>query len=150
MDRSHVEDVLPSRLESYMKEFETDMLLNEDNLHDKTLGRSGIAAKWARYSYEEERYKQKILERIDELKELLTQKLYEKKKDDIISQRTTEMSIKIEVEKMIKKSSHYLQIKQELDDQDDIIRFIIEAKQIISSFGFDIKNAIEVLKLENI
>lgn len=149
MDRSHVDNILPQRLDDYMKEFEEDMNLSEINIHDKTLSRSGIAAKWARYSYEEERYKKRILEKIDELKELLTQKLYEKKKDDIINQRTTDMKIKIEVESLLKKSSQYQKIKEELENQDDIIRFLIEAKQIISSFGFDIKNAIEVLKLES-
>ena len=58
--------------------------------------------------------------------------------------------IKIEVEQILKKSTQYAKIKDELSNQDDIIRFIIEAKQIISSFGFDIKNSIEVLKIENI
>ena len=126
------------------------MKLDESNIHDKTLSRSGIAAKWARYSYEEERYKKKILEDIDSLKETIYQKLYEKKKDDIINQRSSEMTIKIDAEKLLKKSSQYLKIKDELEAQDDIIRFIMEAKQIIGSFGYDIKNAIEILKLENI
>ena len=150
MDRSHVENILPTRLESYIKEFEEDMQLDESNIHDKTLSRSGIAAKWARYSYEEERYKKTISEKIDQLKETLMQKMYEKKKNDIINQRASEMTIKIDVEKLLKKSSQYLEIRKELEAQDDIIRFIMEAKQIIGSFGYDIKNAIEVLKLENI
>ena len=128
MDRSHVENILPQRLDEYMKEFEEDMKLSEINIHDKTLARSGIAAKWARYSYEEERYKKKILEKIDELKDLLTQKLFEKKKDDIINQRTSEMKIKIELEALLKKSSQYAKIKEELDNQDDIIRFLSQHK----------------------
>lgn len=150
MDRSHVENILPDKLEAYIKEFEEDMILREDNLIEKSLSRSAIAAKWARYSYEEERYKKQILEQIDKLKNALYQKLYEKKKNDILSQRATEMSIKIEVESLLKKSSQYEKIKDDLSHQDDIIRFIAEAKQIISSFGFDIKNSIEVLKIENI
>lgn len=150
MDRSHVENILPDKLESYIKEFEEDMILREDNLIEKSLSRSAIAAKWARYSYEEERYKKQILEQIDKLKNALYQKLYEKKKNDILSQRATEMSIKIEVEGLLKKSTQYEKIKDDLSHQDDIIRFIAEAKQIISSFGFDIKNSIEVLKIENI
>ena len=83
MDRTHVENILPMRLESYMQEFEEDMKLNENNIHEKTFLRSGIAAKWARYSYEEERYKKQILDKIEELKETMTQKLFEKKKEDI-------------------------------------------------------------------
>lgn len=150
MENSNNESLLPSKLERYMKEFQDDMLLNEGNIHEKTLSRSSIAAKWARYSYEEERYKKEVLQKIDTLKESLMQKLYEKKKDDLINQRVSEMKIKMDVEKLMKNSSQYLKIKEELENQDDVIRFMIEAKQIISSFSFDIKNAIEILKLENI
>lgn len=150
MDRDYVENILPKRLEAYMKEFEEDMKLNEDNIHDKSLQRSGLAAKWARYSYEEERYKKKILDSIEKLKESLMQKLYEQKKDALLNQKSVDMQIKLEVEKIIKKSSQYAKIKEKLEEQEDVIRFILEAKQIISGFGFDIKNSIEVLKLENI
>lgn len=147
-DRSHVENILPDKLEKYMREFENDMKFDERNIHEKTLERSSIAAKWCRFGYEEERYKKKILESIDELKEQLTQKLYEKKKAEIIAQTIKENMIKIEVEKLLKKSSQYLKIQDELKNQEDIIRFIMDARQIISQFGFDLKNSIDVLKLE--
>jgi anion-transporting ArsA/GET3 family ATPase len=149
-DRSHVDDILPSKLEEYMKEFEEDMKLNDGNIHEKTLLRSSIAAKWCRFGYEEERYKKKILESLDELKEKISQKLYEKKKTEIINQTMKDNMIKIEVEKLIKSTSQYQKISEDLKMQDEIIRFIMEAKQIISQFGFDLKNAIEILKLENI
>lgn len=149
-DRSHVDDILPSKLEEYMKEFEEDMKLNDGNIHEKTLLRSSIAAKWCRFGYEEERYKKKILESLDELKEKVSQKLYEKKKTEIINQTMKDNMIKIEVEKLIKSTSQYQKISEDLKMQDEIIRFIMEAKQIISQFGFDLKNAIEILKLENI
>lgn len=149
-DRSHVDDILPSKLEEYMKEFEEDMKLNDGNIHEKTLLRSSIAAKWCRFGYEEERYKKKILESLDELKERISQKLYEKKKTEIINQTMKDNMIKIEVEKIIKSTSQYQKISEDLKMQDEIIRFIMEAKQIISQFGFDLKNAIEILKLENI
>lgn len=149
-DRSHVDNILPSKLEEYMKEFEEDMKLNDGNIHEKTLLRSSIAAKWCRFGYEEERYKKKILESLDELKEKISQKLYEKKKTEIINQTMKDNMIKIEVEKLIKSTSQYQKISEDLKMQDEIIRFIMEAKQIISQFGFDLKNAIEILKLENI
>jgi anion-transporting ArsA/GET3 family ATPase len=149
-DRSHVDDILPSKLEEYMKEFEEDMKLNDGNIHEKTLLRSSIAAKWCRFGYEEERYKKKILESLDELREKISQKLYEKKKTEIINQTMKDNMIKIEAEKLIKSTSQYQKISEDLKMQDEIIRFIMEAKQIISQFGFDLKNAIEILKLENI
>ena len=149
-DRSHVDDILPSKLEEYMKEFEEDMKLNDGNIHEKTLLRSSIAAKWCRFGYEEERYKKKILESLGELREKISQKLYEKKKTEIINQTMKDNMIKIEAEKLIKSTSQYQKISEDLKMQDEIIRFIMEAKQIISQFGFDLKNAIEILKLENI
>lgn len=147
-DRSHVENILPERLEKYMREFEQDMKFDERNIHEKTLERSSIAAKWCRFGYEEERYKKKILESIEKLKEQIAEKLYEKKKSEIVSQTIKDNMIKIEVEKLVKKSSQYLKIQEELKNQEDIIRFIMDARQIISQFGFDLKNAIDILKLE--
>ena len=148
-DRSHVENILPDKLENYMKEFEDDMKLSEQNIHEKSLLRPSIAAKWCRFGYEEEKYKSKILESIETLRDNVSKKLYEKKKNDIVNQTINEKMIKLEAEKLIKSSTQYQQIAEELKKQEDIIRFIMEAKQIISQFGFDLKNAIEVLKIEN-
>lgn len=147
-DRSHVENILNEKLESYIKEFESDMKFDERNIHEKTLERSSIAAKWCRFSYEEEKYKKKILESVEKLKEQIAEKLYEKKKSEIVAQTIKDNMIKIEVEKLIKKSSQYLKIQEELKNQEDIIRFIMDARQIISQLGFDLKNAIDILKLE--
>ena len=147
-DRSHVENILNEKLESYIKEFESDMKFDERNIHEKTLERSSIAAKWCRFSYEEEKYKKKILESVEKLKEQIAEKLYEKKKSEIVSQTIKDNMIKIEVEKLVKKSSQYLKIQEELKNQEDIIRFIMDARQIISQLGFDLKNEIDILKLE--
>ena len=94
-DRSHVENILPERLEKYMREFEQDMKFDERNIHEKTLERSSIAAKWCRFSYEEEKYKKKILESVEKLKEQIAEKLYEKKKSEIVSQTIKDNMIKI-------------------------------------------------------
>ena len=147
-DRSHVENILNEKLESYIKEFESDMKFDERNIHEKTLERSSIAAKWCRFSYKEKKYKKKILESVEKLKEQIAEKLYEKKKSEIVSQTIKDNMIKIEVEKLVKKSSQYLKIQEELKNQEDIIRFIMDARQIISQLGFDLKNAINILKLE--
>ena len=75
--------------------------------------------------------------------------IFEKKKQGMIGKTITESMIKIEAERTVKTNPQYLDLKDALSDQDDILRFISEAKQIVSQFGFDIKNAIDVLKLEN-
>lgn len=149
-NRDHVKGILSERLEHYMREFAADVTLNETNIHDKTLLRPAIAAKWCRYDYEEKRYKEKMLAELEDLKQKVTLKLYEKKKSSIVSQTVNETMIKIEADKILKASPQYLAKKADLESQDEVIRFIGEAKQIISQFGFDIKNSIDVLKLEQI
>ena len=149
-DRSYTNNILPEKLKNYMNELESDTLLTEINVHDKALLKSGIAAKWTRYLYEEEKYKRKMNEAIDELKNRVAENLFEKKKNAIANQTISEAMIKLETTRVLNKTPQYLKIKQELDDQDDVIRLINDARQIISQLGFDIKNAIDVLKLENI
>lgn len=149
-DRSYADGILPEKVEKYMKELEADTKISEVNIHDKTLLKPAIAAKWARFLYEEERYKKKMTDSIDDLKNQIAEKLYEKKKSAIVSQAINEAMIKIEVEKVLKKTTQYQKIKQDLEDQEDVIRLINDARQIISQFGFDLKNSIDVLKLENI
>lgn len=149
-DRSYADDILPEKLNNYIKEFENDIKISEANIREKAMLKSSIAAKWARYYYEEEKFKNKIENSITDLKNQIAEKLFEKKKASIKEFSAAETMLKIEAEKVFKQTSQYQAIKQQLDVQEDVLRFITEAKQMISAFGFDIKNAIDILKLENI
>lgn len=150
IDRSYAKDILPERLEKFIEEFEEDMKVTEVNIHDKTLLKPSIAAKWARYNFEEERYKKKLLASIEDLKKKISDQLFEKKKNSIMNQTASSAMLNIEADKLLKKTSQYQEIKAQIDEQDELIRFIVEARQIVSQFGFDLKNSIDVLKLENI
>jgi hypothetical protein len=55
-----------------------------------------------------------------------------------------------QVKDILKSDKTYLKFIDEISNQEDIIRFIGEAKQLMYSFGYDCKNAIEVMKLESI
>ena len=150
IDRSYAKDILPERLEKFIEEFEEDMKVTEVNIHDKTLLKPSIAAKWARYNFEEERYKKKLLASVEDLKKKISDQLFEKKKNSIMNQTASSAMLNIEADKLLKKTSQYQEIKSQIDEQDELIRFIVEARQIVSQFGFDLKNSIDVLKLENI
>jgi len=80
MDRSHVNGILSKRLDDYMVEASNDLSLTEMNIHEKSLLRSSYGAKWCRYSFEEEKYLKKLQSKIDELKEEVKKKLFERKK----------------------------------------------------------------------
>ena len=150
-DRSYADNILPDRMEKYIKELEDDLKLSETNIHEKTLLKPGISAKWIRFLYEEEQFKKKLTQKIEDLKNHLAEKIFEKRKESLINQQSfTEVQIKIEVERRLKQLPQYVLIKDELAVQDEVIRLINEAKQLISQLSFDIKNSIDILKLENV
>lgn len=134
-----------------MLEATNDLRLTEMNIKEKSLSRASLGAKWCRFSFEEQKYKKLILSNIDKLKDEIRKKLYEKRNLAIENaDPNVQRLVNIDVEKLIVKTKEYKQYKEELDNQEDILRLIEETQKIISQFGFDIKNALEVLKLENI
>jgi len=151
MDRSYVNGILPKRLDEYMLEATNDLTINEQNLHDKTFLRPALGAKWLRYSLEETKYVKAIEEKIENLRLEIKKKLFEKQQM-AIEDATPEASrlISVKAERLIINSSTYNELKQKLAEQNDIIRFIEETQKLISQMGFDIKNAIDILKIENI
>lgn len=150
-DRSYVKGILPKRLEAYMQEAENDLKITEINLKDKTLARSSLGAKWCRYSFEEEKYKKKIEQDIDDLREQVKQKLYEQKKQAISNNNpSVDKLMEVQAEKILITTQEYKDLKAALKEQEDIVRLILEIQKQISMFGYDLKTAVDVIKLENI
>lgn len=149
-DRSYVKGILPQRLQAYMQEAEQDLKITEMNLKDKTLSRSSLGAKWCRYSFEEEKYKKKIEKDIDDLREQIKQKIFEQKKNAIINSTVSDKLMEAQAEKILITTQEYKDLKAALKEQEDIVRLIIEIQKQISMFGYDLKTAVDVIKLENI
>lgn len=151
MDRTHVANILPKRLNEYMKEAEEDLKLTEMNLKEKCLLRSTYAAKWLRYGYEETAYKKSIQNQIDVLKEQIKTSIFQQKQSAILNQSSAaEKLISLETEKALLNDPTYKKLKQALMAQEDIIRLIMEIQKIISSYGYDIANSRGILQLEQI
>lgn len=151
MDRTHVANILPKRLNDYMKEAEEDLKLTEMNLKEKCLLRSTYAAKWLRYGYEETAYKKSIQNQIDVLKEQIKTSIFQQKQSAILNQSSAaEKLISLETEKALLNDPTYKKLKQALMSQEDIIRLIMEIQKIISSYGYDIANSRGILQLEQI
>lgn len=149
-DRSYVKGILPKRLQAYMQQAEADLKITEMNLKDKTLARSSLGAKWCRYSFEEERYKKKIEKDIDDLREQIKQKIFEQKKNAIVNSTVSDKLMEAQAEKILITTQEYKDLKAALKEQEDIVRLIIEIQKQISMFGYDLKTAVDVIKLENI
>lgn len=151
MDRTYLQGILNKRLENYMDEASNDLKLTEMNIKEKSLLRSSLGAKWCRYKFEEEKYIKVLKNNIELLREEIKKKLYEKQNLSIANADTNRQRlINMDAEKILIKTQEYQKYKQEIDNQEDIIRLIDETQKLISQFGYDIKNALEVIKLENI
>ena len=150
-DRSYVKGILPKRLQAYMQQAEADLKVTEINLKDKTLSRSSLGAKWCRYSFQEERYKKKIEQDIEDLREQIKQKLYEQKKQAITAgSASVDKLMDVQAEKLLITTDEYKELKAALKEQEDIIRLILEIQKQVSMFGYDLTNIKEIIKLENI
>jgi hypothetical protein len=134
-----------------MLEAEQDLKLTDDNIKEKSMLRSSLAAKWLRYGYEETAYKKTLSNQIDTLKDQIKQRLFQQKQNGIIQQSAAlDKLISIDVEKELLNDPKYKKIRMALAAQEDIVRLIIEVQKIISTFGYDISNAKGVLQLEQI
>lgn len=150
-DRSYVKDILPTRLQNYMQQAENDLKVTEINLKDKTLTRSSLGAKWCRYSFEEERYKKKLEQKIDDLREQVKQKLYEQKKQAISTANpSVDKLMDVQAEKLLITTDEYRELKTAIKEQEDIIRLIMEIQKQILQMSYDLTNIKEIIKLENI
>lgn len=125
-------------LTKYSKELEEDIKLNEYNLKEKSLMCSSLWAKWLSYLYMEK----ENIDKLTQLKQkIIKSKMSDNKNSDSVLRLKSEEKI-AENDEKIKKIN--LLIKQ----TNDSIDFIERALNILSNFGFNIKNCIEIFKLQ--
>ena len=151
MDRTHVKDILPNRLQQYMKQAEQDLKLTQMNIKEKALLRSSLGCKWTRYLFQEERYKKVLFNEIDKIKQQIRLKLFQNKKQSVLnSSAATQKLITVEIEQAIKNDKNYLKLKTAVSAQQDIIRLIMQIQKQVSMLSYDISNSTNILKLQSI
>lgn len=124
-------------LNKYIQEFNKDVEVTEYNIREKSMTTSAIWAKWLSYLYHEK----ENLDRIAETKQkILKKKFSENKMQDSVLRMKSEEKIQ-ENDDNIKKLNKLSKLTQ------DNIDYIERALNILASFGFQIKNITEVLKL---
>ena len=125
-------------LSNYIKEFNSDIKLNEFNLKEKSLLCSSIWAKWISYLFLEKDNLQRI---VDAKQKILSSKINSNKMQDSI------LRIKSE-EKISENDENIKKLNALFKNTQDCIDYIERALNVMNSFGFNIKNAIESLKLQ--
>ena len=124
-----------SRLEEYQKELEKDVELNIQNIKDKGLMISSIRAKWIRYFYKEKEF-------LDKLK--YAKNTHSRKLANNINKQAKSKFPTLN----INEDPQLLKINSAIKQTEYCIDFIDKAFNIFETFNFQIKNVIDLIKLE--
>jgi len=125
-------------LANYIHELGEDVKLTEYNIREKSLMCSSIWAKWLSYLHLEKENLQRIAEA---KKKILAKKMSSSKVIDSVLRMKSEDKIAENDETMKKLSTLSRQTQ-------DCIDYIERALGILANFGFSIKNAVDVFKLQ--
>jgi ribosomal protein L17 len=136
--------MLPSvmkQLEEYIKEMGNDVDLDEFNLKDTQLKLPALKHKWVgrliRHKNELERYQSS--------RDVMIKQVAQ----EIIEQATYQVTLP-SAQKAAEKHTTIKKIDENIREQKLIIDFLEKGEKIFSGMGFDIKNIIEIMKLETL
>jgi hypothetical protein len=126
---------LPERLEKYMSEFEDDVKLNMSNVKDKSLLITSIQSKWIRYYFTEKTLNQKLKDAKVEYSKQHGNKIEFKQTLPGMSQ-PTEIDIKL------------VKLNNELKTSEMCLDFMEKSMAVLDKFNFQVKNIIDLVRLE--
>ena len=124
-------------LSNYIKEFNQDIKLNISNLREKSLLSSSIWGKWISYLFLERDNLQRIA---DAKQKILKSKTSNKIQDSLLKLKSEDS--------IINNDENIQKLNALQKNTQDCIDYIERILNVLNSFGFSIKNAIEALKLE--
>ncbi len=125
-------------LQNYINELNNDVQLNEYNLKEKSLLCSSIWAKWISYLFLEKENMQRIL---DAKAKIIKQKTSTSKINDSVLRMKSE-------EKILENDETLQKLNIMYKNTQDCIDYIERSLNLLSNFGFAIKNTTEVFKLQ--
>lgn len=128
-----------TKFEAYKEAIEKDLKIDQFNIHDKINQIPSLKHYWVG----------KLIESKIELKTL------HKKKEEIIKkvQSSAEADLKLSVgsvKEMISKSTVIKEINDEIEELELVVEYLEKVEKIFNSTTYDIKNAIEIMKLEQL
>lgn len=129
---------MKNKLESLYKEAQEDFSLNVMNISEKTRETPGIKSKWIYRIVKEE----KLLSKMKDAQQEMISQLA------AFNRKTTPGAIKVKSQAL--KNEDLLELTEQIEIQEECVRFLhLILDNQIKSFTWDIKNAIEQSKLEN-
>ena len=130
-------DLLSKRLLDINAQFVADFGISQLTIKEKTLETPALKAKWLMIYLEEKKF-------LNRLKEALSNKVNEYTavhgREGIPKRKTEDEALK---------STDLQKLRKALGEQEEIIEFLEGVVKISSGFNFDIKNSIDILKMES-
>lgn len=126
---------LPERLNNYINEFDDDVKLNLTNVKDKSLMITSIQSKWIRYYFTEKTLNQKLKDAKVEYSKQFANKVDFKQTPSIFNQKS-DVDIKL------------TKLNNEIRTSEMCLDFIEKSMAVLDKFNFQVKNIIDLVKLE--
>jgi len=132
---NEAESKLSVRLKHYSDSVRESLLLNDMNIHEKSMVSPAIHHGFVNCLFAEKRKLNQYQDLVEEKEQEYVEKFG---KPDIPRFKT---------EQEAKMCSAVVKIKEAIEDQKEIIRYLENICAIMSKFGFDIKNCVEMMKM---
>ena len=130
-----------SLLEQYVKEMEKDVFFDDFTIKETQMKLPAIKHKWVGRLV---RHKQDLFRKRAEY-DRLKKRLVEEARKNSTYQVTTPA-----LEKVVVKHETMIKQQHEIDDMELLIELLERAEKLFSSMSFDIKNLIEIMKMETL
>ena len=128
-------------MDQYIDEIEKDLQINEFNLKDSSMKTPARKHYWV----------SKLIRHKRNLLNLKQQRDIVKK--DVVKKIIEESPVKVTVpvaEKASYRHDKMVEISQKINEEELIIEFLEKTEKTFSAVGFDIKNIIEIMKMEQL
>lgn len=126
-------------MNSYMEELKDDMKISKANILEKSMMVGSLRTKWLNYYFKEK----DNLRRIKAAKEKIIRSKVDLKISDSLLRMKNE-------DKIARDDPNVAKLNRMYDTVRDNIEFLEKAMNILNDFGFTVKNAIDVIKLERL
>ena len=127
---------LPERLDKYMQEFDDDVKITMLNVKDKSMMITSIQSKWIRYYFTEKTLNQKLKDARTEYTKHFINKVDFKAPPPGTSSQGSEPDSKL------------VKINKEIKTSDMCVDFMEKSMAVLDKMNFQIKNIIDLVKLE--
>ncbi len=130
-----------STLEKYLKEMEKDVFFDDFTIKETQMKLPAIKHKWVGRLVRHKQESHKLKSEYDRVKRKLIQ--------DAKANSTYQVSTPA-LEKIVIKHDTMIKMQTDIDDCMLLIEFLEKAEKLFSSMSFDIKNLIEIMKMETL